>query len=141
MIELPKVDAYRINAFEHQHGEHGAPSLDVIATEHYGREYCAQQTGDKLSDGSWTEYPMDKYDVEQALFDGLTIVKGEHYNDKPTYLSGREGIENWLAMDRSEEHGAQLKAVRAAPTPTIILADLIDKGLLPHGTYLMYCYW
>lgn len=141
MISVPKLDAYFLNAFEHQHGDGGAPSLDVIVQEHYGREYNVQQTGEKLSNGSWTHYLMDEEMVQQYLFDGITVIKGEHHWLPHTYLMGREGIEHWLAMDRSDDFSAKLAAVRQAPTPEIILADLIDKGLLPHGAYILHCWW
>lgn len=141
MIEVPKLDAYLLNVLEHQHGEQGAPSLDVIATEHYGRKYFAQQTGDMLANDSWTHIVLDQEMVAQYLFDGMTVIKGEHLSDKPTYLAGRKGIENWLALPEAESFGEQLRVDRAGPTPELVLADMIDKGLLPHGNYLLHCWW
>jgi hypothetical protein len=142
----------------------GVPSLNAIATEHYGKQYVAQQTGDMLPNDSIHEFDMSEEMVHgeysYELQDTRFYLGTNPSTRKPVFHEGHTQLDYWLSMswskDRTEvthEHvydwedyyGAvfayDFQAYRQAPGPQYILSDLILKEILPYGKYLLYVSW
>jgi hypothetical protein len=122
-----------------------APSLDSIATRVYGRKYVGQQTGDMLGNDSVHHYDMSEYEVDQLDFD-MNQEPRQHYVDwdpitqQAIYAEGVNWFEYWLGLDESKfKHDFEI--YRQAPEPRYVLADLIKRGELPYGQYLLRVSW
>lgn len=94
--------------------------LNRIATEHYGRPYVAQQTGDMLPNDSFHVYEMAEEDVLQWCYDMDTERAGRgHYlglqrvapgtgdrvlgDHVAIYAEGVNWFEYWLAINIASE--------------------------------------
>ncbi|UDL16004.1 hypothetical protein QEH42_gp214 [Microbacterium phage Pumpernickel] len=151
--------------------DHEAGSLDELATRVYGQTYKGQQTGDMLPNDSWHVYEMDKENVadwvhgmkEKRHYLGLKRVPkgtGQFGGDyEAIYHEGHNAFEYWLSLrhdpvnpdnennpqDGVDHFGQSFKyefqVYREAPEIHYVLADLIDRGELPYGTYLLHCWW
>lgn len=127
-MHIPKQKkVYFMPMFAHE-GEH---SLDAFASRFYGREYQGQQTGDMLPNDSHVVYEMSKENVEQLMYN---LEEEREYN-------GIDSLAKWLSAPATEDRGEKLDILRAAPEPDYILADLITKGELPYGTYVLSVWW
>lgn len=166
-MHTPKqTTLYTMPLFDHTEG-----SLDAIATRVYGKTYVGQQTGDMLSNDSHHLYDMSKSEVDQWVADmknkrhylGLKRVEkgtGDYGgNHVAVYHEGHNWFEYWLSLKHdpdnpdnehnpedgedhfgeSFKHGFQV--FRQAPTIHYVLADLIHRGELPYGQYLLDCSW
>jgi hypothetical protein len=130
-------------------GHMGEDSLDAIASRIYGRSYVGQQTGDMIGNDSHILYTMDKDMVEDILYNMNSEPK-RHYlgYDSATrtakYAEGVNWFEYWLGLKiepGTYGDNSPTTVERAAPTPDYVLADLINRGELPYGTYLMHVWW
>ncbi len=105
------------------------------------------------------------YDMEQERVDG----KGHYLGSKkvPTtgewksfYVEGMNWFDYWLSLDISPGDSvlsgyhssddtedlrgktiSELTSIRTAPTIHYVLADLIKRGELPYGHYMLHCWW
>ena len=151
-------------------------SLDKIATEHYGRTYEGQQTGDMMRNDTVHGYNMHEHTVANLMYDmelKRTYLGRNPYTNEPGFALGVNWFDYWLALESTDRvktdwsdpasaYLANLRMmsepkpwedarghiydhdtviVRAAPTPDYVLADLITKGVLPYGKYLLYVGW
>lgn len=119
--------AFFMPMFAHD-GEH---SLDAITTRFYGREYVGQQTGDMLPNDSHVVYKMNRENVEQLMYN---LEEEREYN-------GIDSLTKWQSAPDTQDRREKLDILRAAPEPDYILADLITKGELPYGTYVLRVWW
>lgn len=149
----------------------GYDSLDALATRVYGQTYKGQQTGDMLPNDSYHVFDMDEERVEELMdnmkekrmFLGLKpVAKGtgdRGGNFRATYAMGVNWFEYWLSLkyDPATPYGASsprewedardftlkydFQVYREAPTIDYVLADLITRGELPHGRYMIHCSW
>jgi len=127
----------------------GEDSLDAIATRVYGRTYRGQQTGDMIGNDSHVVYNMFPDDVEQLMYD-MNEEPKRHYLGydrvlrETTYVEGVNWFEYWLGLKiepGTYGDNSPTTVERAAPTPDHVLADLISRGELPHGKYVMHVWW
>lgn len=127
----------------------GEDSLDAIATRVYGREYKGQQTGDMIYNDSHVVYDMSAEAVEE-LNSEMSSEPKRHYLDydpiteEHKYAEGVNWFEYWLGLEEKEifpGYTDMTDIIRAAPTPNHVLADLIKRGELPYGTYVMSVWW
>jgi hypothetical protein len=109
----------------------GPDTLDAIATRFYGRKYIGQQTGDMLPNDSHVVYDMDEDMVEQLI---ANLEEEREY-------SGFDSLQRWLDAASPADRSEEIKLIRSAPEPDYILADLISKGELPHGKYVVRVWW
>lgn len=121
-----------------------APSLDSIATRVYGRRYVGQQTGRMLDNDSVHHYDMSEDEVEQLVFDMEQEPKRHYIRYDPhtkegVYAEGVNWFEYWLGLDEAEHSSKDID--HAAPEPHYVLADLIKRGELPYGQYLLRVSW
>lgn len=149
--------------------DHEEGSLDALATRVYGRKYRGQQTGDMLPNDSYHIYEMNEEDVADYMHDleQQTLNEGHYLGGryegkewKNFHAKGVNWIDYWLSLDIAPgdsvlsgyhphsdtedlrgKQVSQLTAERAAPTIHYILADLITRGELPYGRYLLHCWW
>lgn len=127
-MHIPKQKkAFFMPMFSHE----GERSLDAIATRFYGREYVGQQTGDMLPNDSHVVYKMNRENVKQLMYN---LEEEREYN-------GIDSLAKWLSAPATEDRREKLDILRAAPEPDYILADLITKGELPYGTYVLSVWW
>lgn len=116
----------------------GEMSLDAIATKFYGKTYKGQQTGDmipndvcKVYDMSTEGYVLD-YDAEECykpLQRWLDMKMGDVIDD----------TDRWPYGEKTVKYDFDI--YREAPMPAYILSDLIKKGQLPYGKYLVEVSW
>jgi len=141
------------------------PSLDSIATRVYGCTYMGQQTGDKIGNDTHILYDMSDTNENLDTLDHWTEDQVEDgkisYAKLKADVLARDGhIPNWLAetyIPASVEYSGGLGMIkywqelpegtydfekyRQAPEPRVILADLIRRGELPAGIYLIKVSW
>lgn len=123
------------------------PSLDSIATRVYGREYQGQQTGEMLANDTIHHYDMSEKAVEQRVADQRWgDPERQHYlgydriKREGIYEKGVNEFEYWLGLDL-EKAKYDFEVYRQAPEPADVLADLINRGELPYGQYLLRVSW
>jgi hypothetical protein len=127
----------------------GKDSLDAIATRIYGRSYKGQQTGDMIGNDTHIVYTMDKDRVDDLIHSMNSEPKRHYVGYNPTtwegiYVEGVNWFEYWLGLKiepGTYGDNSPTTVERAAPTPDHVLADLISRGELPYGTYLMHVWW
>lgn len=140
--------------YELELNDHAGPdSLDMIIRRVYDRRsYQGQQVGDMLPNDSYHEWDLStEEDVEECLLgydeSGQYVLGGAvqrwlnlpqpvyaetPYGDTPTWKGGYWG----------EGHQYYLDYIRdLAPNPKTLLADLIRRGEMPYGRYLIHCWW
>lgn len=145
--------------------------LNEIATSFYGREYNGQQTGDMLPNDSYHLFVMDEVNVAELThtmkknrhYLGLKRVAkgtGDWGGDHVSVChEGHNWLDYWLSLshdpdspdnldnprDGEDHFGGSFKfdfqVYRQAPTIDYILADLITKGELPYGDYMITVSW
>lgn len=104
----------------------GPGGLDEIATEVYGRKYSGVGDGDH----NGTAYEVD------ATVETLAQYSVEEMND----VDNEETIAHWLAQPEVEWdfHPPEDYWI---PGPIEAIPDLVFKGHLPHGVYLVCVSW
>lgn len=161
MIE-PKQETFYVMEMSRYNGD---DSLDAIATDHYGMNYQGQQTGEMMSNYSWHRYEfpsepevLERLEhwsekmLEPSEFRKTWTQLLEEYNGYPpefchpiSYPEDREHSGGWgwikLWKEFVAKNGDDYESERFAPEPDVILADLIYKGILPYGNYLLHVYW
>jgi len=130
MIELERDEFYILPMFAHE----GPVSLDAIATEFYGQKYKGQQTGEMISN--------DTYQVYDFSGEQLDWYADEYFDEQ---------LERWQGLKIGDPNPSyhypdgvikyDFEIEREAPTPPNVLADLINKGHLPRGKYLVEVSW
>lgn len=140
MFEPPSETVYLMEMMDHM----GPDSLDAIATRVYGRTYVGQQTGEMIGNDTYVRYVMSEDQV--SYLNSLmtkepksTYIGYDYAKREGIYAEGVNAFEYWLALPLGDHD--DIDAVRAAPEPSFVLADLISKGELPYGTYLMHVWW
>jgi hypothetical protein len=131
MIELEKEEFYVLPVKAYGRG----PCISSIATEVYGRAYNGIGSGDESNDTYQTydfstednclDYRWDDGD-ENPLKSWLALKVGDEVHD----TWGSKRVIRY--EDDIERHG---------PNPSWVLADLILKGHLPYGQYLVATSW
>lgn len=138
-------------------------SLNLIATEVYGKEYHGQQTGDMLPNDSVHRYVMDEEAVETELWENGPVRHYLGYDSmrgNTVYAEGISTFDYWQSLSHSDDpskvtaHSSSdlvdhrggvyrfdFEVYRQAPEPRWVIADLIKKGHLPYGNYLLYVSW
>lgn len=129
-IELEKEEYTILPMFAHE----GPVSLDAIATAFYGKTYCGQQTGEMISNDS------------HEVYNFTTDEDVQRYREE-----GEEQIQAWLELKIGDPNPSfwyegqpitnETEIERAAPSPSVVMADLIRKGQLPMGKYLVRVWW
>lgn len=141
------------------------PSLDSIASRVYGCPYHGQQTGDMLPNDSVHLYDMSDPDENMEYLDhwdedlvesnkvSYAKIKADvlardgylpsslqdtHIPESVEYSGGLGMIKYWQELP---EGRYDFVKYRQAPEPRIILADLIRRGELPAGVYLLTVMW
>lgn len=144
MIELEKREYLWLPMEKRE----GAKSLDAIATEHFGRQYIGQQTGEIIANGSHFIWDLSSDAMlAEVMWDDALESK----------------LQNWLSLEMGgprtsvdyrfsdgewgpvvEEKGTveyDFHIYREAPEPEWMLAKLILEGVLPYGVYLVRVEW
>lgn len=129
-IEPEREEYIILPMFAHE----GPMSLDAIATEVYGKTYCGQQTGEMIGNDSHMTYD---FSTKESL--DWYVSRAE--NEIQVWLDLKIGDRNPGYYERGEIITSDTEIERAAPAPSYILADLILKGHLPMGKYLMSVWW
>lgn len=150
------------------YGENAHESFDAIASAFYGKEYVGQQTGEMLSNDTYHVYEYATMDrVKDTLWEGengefkSTYLGFDRAAMKGIMLEGVNRLEYWLSLSHSSDpevythadnphegedcYGAVFKhdfqVYREGPSIGWVLADMINKGHLPLGRYLLHCTW
>lgn len=154
MITPQKTEYYVMELFSHG----GPESLDSIATRVYGRTYVGSRAmGDSApGNDSWITFDMTEgsWQYEEGIeeFDSETTTT---YNEKTyeTETFDQSPLDYWLGLTSeppyyySEEQkaawdpGEDRDVQEKAPDLEWVLADLIRRGELPHGHYLLRHWW
>lgn len=147
------------------HRPDALPSLDSIASRVYGCPYHGQQTGDKLPNDSvhlfdmsdteenmenldhWTAEQVERNKEDYAKIKADVLARDgylpsslqETYIPESVEYSGGLGmIKYWQELPDGRN---DFEKYRQAPEPRVILADLIRRGELPAGVYLLTVMW
>lgn len=113
----------------------GEKSLDHIATEFYGKPYKGFAAMERASNDTYQVYDL-------STEDNCLDYTEDHY--KP--------IDRWLALNIGDDvsfewdNGPKIANYQSdideqAPDPGCALADMILKGHLPYGKYLVAVSW
>jgi hypothetical protein len=132
MIELEKEEFYVLPVKAYGRG----PCISSIATEVYGRSYNGIGSGTESNDTFQTydfrtedmckEFRWDHDEDATPLDDWLALKVGDEVTD------------DW-GSKRVIRYESDLE--RHGPAPSWVLADLILKGYLPYGQYLVETSW
>ena len=143
-IELERREYLWLPMMAHE----GEKTLDAIATEHFGRKYVGQQTGEMIANDTYLVWDLsDEGMLAEVMWDDALESK----------------LENWLSLEMGgpltsvdyrftdgelgpvvEEKGTvryDFEIYREAPEPEWMLAKLISLGVLPYGVYLVSVWW
>lgn len=126
----------------------GPDSLDMIIRRKYDRRaYEGQQTGEMLPNDSYHLWDFStEDDVEER-------VLNTYGRDESGSFVSMDLIQNWLDAPEpvyplrtpvywGEAYQYYLNYVRdLSPEPDLLLADLIRRGEMPYGRYLIHCWW
>lgn len=154
MITPKQTTYYVMELFDHG----GPESLDAIATRVYGRKYSGSRSMGDFAPGndSWLTFDMteDGWAYKEGIeeFDSPTTrIYDEKTREFLTYKTSP--LNYWLGLTKeppsyySEERkaawdpGEDREIQEQAPDLSWVLADLIRRGELPHGHYLLRHWW
>lgn len=167
MTYTPPTDTlFAMDMIDHsRYQEDCLPSLDSISTRVYGCRYVGQQTGDYLPNDSHHLYDMSDPDENEEGMDPWTHEEVEsnkasyaamkadsrarngydspylekvYIPESPEYSGGRGMIKYWQELPEGKY---DFEKYRQAPEPQTILSDLISRGELPLGRYLIRVSW
>lgn len=131
MLEVEKGEYYILPLGSH----HKEKSLSHIATEFYGKEYNALRALEHASNDTYQVWDLSTPDeCEDYIYD--------HYKPLDRWLGLKIGDDISHPWDDGPEIARyQFDIDDQAPDPSYVIADLILKGHLPHGKYLVEVMW
>jgi hypothetical protein len=117
------------------------PGFDKIVTQVYNRPYCGQQTGDMYSNDSYAAF-----DYSEMHLASYALSMFGRFNEESQKWAEIDPIQEWLDKPVPDESTFEGKMeltdyVRSAPRVGVVLADLVKRGELPLGKYILEVSW
>lgn len=134
----------------------GPDSLDKIIREKYDRRlYVGQQTGEMIGNDTYLVWDFsDEDDVLEQVNEtygpdgsGNWVHRDfiREWLDKPEPVVHTGYVhdtpETWKGGYWAEADTYAMDYMRDAPEPNLLLAELIRRGEMPYGRYLIHCWW